>query len=334
MALRLLELIVDTEDEDTLRGCLPDEPHLVTRESLDGDRVQLRVVLESGAVEEVVEKIEECLDERYQGLIHGLRATLPRPDPEEEEEEKDELSPEAKERDRVNIDELVAEVETALNPDVSYIAWNILASVIACLGLIRDNVAIVIGGMIVAPLLSPSVGLAVATTLGDLRLARRAAWTSLVGLGAALATAALMGFAADFDPEVRQITLRTHLDFGDFLLAGSAGVIAVLATVAERTLAQVGAMVAVALLPPLATAGLLVGVGDWRPAGSALLLLAVNIVGINLAGVVTLLILRVLPRETDDSEHRASLVVAITSWIVLAGALAFGVHFLQESAAG
>lgn len=331
MALRLLELIVDTEDEDTLRGCLPDDPHLVTRESLDGDRVQLRVVLESGAVEEVIESIEECLDERYQGLIHGLRATLPRPDRDEEEED---LSPEAKERDRVNIDELVAEVETALNPDVSYIAWNMLASVIACLGLIRDNVAIVIGGMIVAPLLSPSVGLAVATTLGDLRLARRAAWTSLVGLGAALAIAAVMGFATDFDPEVRQITLRTHLDFGDFLLAGSAGVIAVLATVAERTLAQVGVMVAVALLPPLATAGLLVGVGDWRAAGSALLLLAVNIVGINLAGVVTLLILRVLPRETDDSEHRASLVVAIISWIVLAGALAFGVHFLQESAAG
>ena len=332
MALRLLELIVDNEDEDTLRGCLPDEPHMVTRESLDGDRVQLRVVLESGAVEEVIESVEECLGDRYQGLIHGLRATLPRPDPEEEEEE--DPSPEAEERDRVNIDELVAEVQTALNPDVSYIAWNMLASVIACLGLIRDNVAIVIGGMIVAPLLSPSVGLAVATTLGDLRLARRAAWTSLVGLGAALAIAAVMGFATDFDPEVRQITLRTHLDFGDFLLAGSAGVIAVLATVAERTLAQVGVMVAVALLPPLATAGLLVGVGDWRAAGSALLLLAVNIVGINLAGVVTLLVLRVLPRETDDSEHRASLVVAIASWIVLAGALAFGVHFLQESAAG
>lgn len=325
MALRLLELIVDADDEDTLRGCLPDEPHLVTRESLDGDRVQLRVVLESGAVEEVIEEIEEQLDERYQGLIHGLRATLPRRDPEEEDDE---------EHDRVNIDELVAEVETALNPDVSYIAWNMLASVIACLGLIRDNVAIVIGGMIVAPLLSPSVGLAVATTLGDLRLARRAAWTSLVGLGAALAIAAVMGFATDFDPEVRQITLRTHLDFGDFLLAGSAGVIAVLATVAERTLAQVGVMVAVALLPPLATAGLLVGVGDWRAAGSALLLLAVNIVGINLAGVVTLLILRVLPRESDESEHRASLAVAIVTWIVLAAALAFGVHFLQESAAG
>lgn len=326
MGIRLIELVVPAARASALQEVMPDDPALLTRQSVDGDREVFRLALDAGAVEDFLGRVEEALpEEGYDGAILEVRACLPDPSGETDEPE---------EESRVNIDELVASVDGELTPNLSYLSWNVLAAVIACIGLVRDNVAIVIGAMIVAPLLAPSVGLAVATTLGDLRLARRAVGTSVLGMGAGLLTAAALGVALDFDPSVRQIALRTQLDLADFLLAGAAGVIAVLATVSERSLAQVGVMVAVALLPPLATAGLLLGVGAWREAGLAVLLLSVNIVGINLAGVLTLLVLRVTPRRrsaSDEDVPRRSILVAVSSWTLLAASLIAGVHYLSSA---
>jgi uncharacterized membrane protein len=50
----------------------------------------------------------------------------------------------------------------------------VLSTIVAAVGLARDNAAIVIGAMVMAPLLGPNMALSLATTLGDTKLAFRA----------------------------------------------------------------------------------------------------------------------------------------------------------------
>jgi len=59
--------------------------------------------------------------------------------------------------------------------------------------------------------------------------------------------------------------------------------------------ALIGVMVAVALLPPLVTFGLLLGVGHMASATGALSLFLINLICVNLAGVTTFLVQSIRP---------------------------------------
>jgi uncharacterized membrane protein len=101
--------------------------------------------------------------------------------------------------------------------------------------------------------------------------------------------------------------------------AGSAGA---LAFTTGLPAALVGVMVAVALLPPLAAAGLLAGSGLWGPAGGAFLLVVTNVVCVNLAAIVTFLAQRVRPRTWwEEEKAKKATRVALATWITLLAAL-------------
>lgn len=68
-----------------------------------------------------------------------------------------------------------------------------LSTILAGLGLADDDVAVVIGNMIVAPLLCPNIGFALGAALGDWHLMRRAVTENLTGIALALAATAFVG---------------------------------------------------------------------------------------------------------------------------------------------
>ena len=77
-------------------------------------------------------------------------------------------------------------------------------------------------------------------------------------------------------------------------------------------------MVAVALLPPLVTLGMLAGSGFWKEALGALLLLLTNLICINLAGVVTFLLQGVRPRTWWEAKQaKKATRNAILIWATL-----------------
>jgi uncharacterized membrane protein len=61
---------------------------------------------------------------------------------------------------------LYEEIEKSARLDVNYLALVMLSTVVAAIGLIEDNVAVVIGAMVIAPLLGPNLALALGTALG------------------------------------------------------------------------------------------------------------------------------------------------------------------------
>ncbi|NJO17126.1 MAG: DUF389 domain-containing protein [Thioploca sp.] len=87
-------------------------------------------------------------------------------------------------------------------------------------------------------------------------------------------------------------------------------------------------MVAVALLPPTATLGLMIGSGEWQLAIGAGLLLAVNIVCVNLAAKIVFFLKGVKPRTWLDREKaEQSTTVFIIIWLISLAILVAIIYF-------
>lgn len=91
----------------------------------------------------------------------------------------------------------------------------------------------------------------------------------------------------------------------------------------------VGVMVAVALLPPTAVIGMMIGQGEWQLAYGAALLLAINIVSVNLAAKLVLLFKGVKPRTWFEQQQakqstRSYIVIWVLSLVLLGVVVYFG----------
>ncbi|MCK5722241.1 MAG: DUF389 domain-containing protein, partial [Gammaproteobacteria bacterium] len=93
----------------------------------------------------------------------------------------------------------------------------------------------------------------------------------------------------------------------------------------------VGVMVAVAILPPTATVGLMLGSGNYQYALGAALLLAVNIVCVNLSSNITFLLKGVKPRTWyEKKKAKQSKIILIAFWFVVLIVLAMVVNVRQQ----
>jgi uncharacterized membrane protein len=114
-----------------------------------------------------------------------------------------------------------------------------------------------------------------------------------------------------------EIIVRTDVKPDGIVLALASGSAAVLSLATGLSSALVGVMVAVALLPPAATLGMMLGSGQFNLALGAALLLAVNVVCINLAAKLMFLFKGVKPRTwLEKRKARQSFTLYILIWIV------------------
>jgi uncharacterized membrane protein len=100
-------------------------------------------------------------------------------------------------------------------------------------------------------------------------------------------------------------------------LALASGAAAALSLTTGLPSVLVGVMVAVALLPPAATVGLTLGHGQAEYALGAALLLAANIVCINLAAKLVFLIKGIQPRTwAEKTKAKRAMIIYIIVWVV------------------
>jgi len=194
--------------------------------------------------------------------------------------------PELGEAERAPLEELGARLEAGTRPTRAYLLLTLLSAVVAFFGLIRDDPVLLVASMITAPLMTPLVALAYASSWRDPRLLKRAALAAALGFGLALVLGWLLGRAVP-GSVTEAMRVRSAPNPADLVLALSAGTMAALSFVSGRAEALIGVMVAIALLPPAVNAGVLMA---WRQGGAALgalLLLFVNAAAILLASSLT-----------------------------------------------
>jgi uncharacterized hydrophobic protein (TIGR00271 family) len=181
-------------------------------------------------------------------------------------------------------DAVRATVERSAALSSASTAMNVLATVIACYGLLSNSPAVVIGAMIVAMLLNPILGFSMGLAESAPRLLKKSAIGLAGGFLAVFATALVIGLVHENVPLTDEILQRTTPRFFDLMIALAGGAAGAYATASPRlSVAFVGVAVATALVPPLSASALLLARGDLRRALGALLLTTVNIVAIQLA---------------------------------------------------
>lgn len=172
-----------------------------------------------------------------------------------------------------------------------------LATVIATAGLMADSTATVIGAMIVAPLMTPILGIALSVVLG----LRRGLLHSIVFVvGGALLVVGLaylismVNFHPDDFGTNTQVAARISPRLIDLLAALATGTVGAFALV-RRDISDTlpGVAIAISLVPPLAVVGVLLQVGRYGDAAQALLLFATNVAAIIVTGTVVLALYRV-----------------------------------------
>ncbi len=189
-------------------------------------------------------------------------------------------------RERVSREEIYHDIAKGCQLNWLFIANVVLSALVAALGLIRNDVAIIIGAMVIAPLLKPNVAIALAVILHEGGLALRALLTNMVGILIALVIATLLGVFLDVDPNIPEISSRTHVQITNVILALAAGMAGALSFTSGAASTLIGVMVAVALMPPLATVGLMLGSGLWLNAAGAAVLFLANIIAVNFSALI------------------------------------------------
>lgn len=321
MNYRMLEMIAPRETvEEALEISKEHSPLEVWTEKLEGGRASARFLVKAEKIESLSDAFANRFSEveGFRLLLYSVEATIPVPD--EQTEEADEKKEESGQESsgRISREELYADVSGGSESSRVYVGLVILSSLVAAIGLVRNDVAVIIGAMVIAPLLGPNVSMALAVTLGDLKLGWKSLKTNLLGLTLAFAISYVMGLLLSVDPQMEQVFSRASVSLSDITIAIAAGSAGVLAYTRGVPAAIVGVMVAVALLPPLVNMGLLLGAGYSGLAAGAGILTATNLICINLAGVVTFLVQGVRPRTWWEAEKaRKSSRIAIVTWALL-----------------
>ena len=194
----------------------------------------------------------------------------------------------------------------------SFITFLILATLIAGVGRYLDQPILIIGAMVVGPEFAPIAALCIAvarrrsgiirpslvTLLGGFAIAAVVAWavwTIVYATGAIDVVTATTGSATDFiiKPNVWSFVIA--------LLAGCAGM---LSLTSAKSSALVGVFISITTVPAAGTLGLTLAVGAWQEAGASAIQLAINIIGLIIAGIATLTIQGLLVRISRRRLHR------------------------------
>jgi uncharacterized hydrophobic protein (TIGR00341 family) len=194
-------------------------------------------------------------------------------------------------------EELYLKMGQGVRMDFNYFLLTCLSTIVAIIGLLQDNVAVVVGAMVIAPFLGPNLAFAFATSQGDRPLMVQSFLSGVLGLSLAVLISAGVGYFWPGNIESAELVSRTYVGLSGVALAVASGIAGVLSLTTGLSMTLVGVMVAVALLPPAATLGFMLGVGDLPLAFGAFMLLAVNIVCVNLSGLVVFLAKGIKPRH-------------------------------------
>jgi uncharacterized hydrophobic protein (TIGR00271 family) len=216
------------------------------------------------------------------------------------------------------------EVEARTNENVelsgTFVAFMVIATLLAAVGIYQDSAILIVGAMVVGPEFGPLAGFCVAAVHRRGSLALRSALALAVGfpLGIAAAYLATLAFRATDLFEDRFVQEGHGLsniiaapDFFTFFVAACAGAAGMLSLSTAKSGALIGVLISVTTIPAAANIGVAAAYQDWSSWRGSMAQLAINISSIMLAGSAVLYVQRLLyirrkARHLGDSERRAA----------------------------
>src|SRR4051812_29112093 len=183
----------------------------------------------------------------------------------------------------------------------SFLAFMVIATLIAAIGVMTDSPILIIGAMVVGPEFGPLAGICVALVQKRRDLARRSLTALAIGFPLAIVVTflgTLVARALNVAPDAISETSRpltqfiSNPDAFSFIVAFLAGVAGILSLTSAKSGALIGVLISVTTIPSAGNIAVAGAYGDWAELRGALLQLSVNLSMIVIAGVLTLLVQR------------------------------------------
>ena len=210
------------------------------------------------------------------------------------------------------------------SPGIDFFLLIILSCSIATFGLITNSTAVIIGAMLVAPLMSPILGISLASVAGEQQMYKRAIIALVEGIILAVILSALISLIAYNSPfgvlqeipsEVLSRTRPNPFDLGIALAGGAAAAYAL----AQPQLSEAlpGVAISTALMPPLCTIGIGFALSDQSIILGASLLFLTNFASISFAGILVFMGLGFRPLYSEKGLGGFPRSVIISAALVL-----------------
>lgn len=259
-------------------------------------------LIECDAARESVSELVDALGDLGLDDRGGIVISRPTSTPFRRAEELEKAAP-GESDDAVIWDEVLETAEDSSMPTVSYQVFLVMATLLAAIAVITDSSVLVVGAMVVSPDFAPVSALCTGVVFARRALVWRSAILLVASFVFAIAVVTVLGLiargtnlitAADITRNRPQTGFIWHPDHWSFIVALIAGAVGVLAMSTDKTAAMVGVFISVTTVP--AAGNLALGLATWQQSeitGSATQL-GINLVGLVLAGIVTLAIQRLL----------------------------------------
>lgn len=194
-------------------------------------------------------------------------------------------------------DELVKRTGEDSTLTGTFVAFMILATLLATIGVVTDSQVTIVGAMVVGPEFGPLAALAVALLRRHAYMARRAATALLIGFPIALVATGLLSALArlaglispdDITGSHRETEFIYHPGWFSLITALVAGTAGMLSLTSSKSAALVGVFISVTTIPAAGNAAVAGVLGQWGESWRSVAQLAINLAGIVAAGFATL----------------------------------------------
>lgn len=207
-----------------------------------------------------------------------------------------------------------------------------LSTIIAAFGLAQSSPAVVIGAMLVAPLMTPLLGAGLGLVQGNLPMIRTCFLSILVGFLLAFAIGGAVGLLTSSGGMTSELLGRCRpggLDLGVAFFSGMAASYCLVRPGLSSALA--GVAIAAALVPPIATSGIVLSRtdGGWDHSAAAALLFGTNVVAIILGAALTFFAIGI----RGSTNERSAVWGRRLLLLLLLALAALGSYFLLQSRA-
>ena len=200
---------------------------------------------------------------------------------------------------------VIEEIGQGSEPHINFYLLLLVSALIASFGLLANSTAVVIGAMLVSPLMTPILGIALSLVRGDARLFGRAIRAEIFGVFLAVSVSALFGLLPIITEATPEMLSRTQPNLLDLLVALLAGFAGAVAMVDERiSPALPGVAIATAIVPPLSNTGLCLAIGTYEGATGSFLLFLANFISILLVASAVFYVAGLAPKFSRETRWK------------------------------
>lgn len=319
--MKRLDVTVPKKNEEDVEEVLEEFSDDITSSKVEKegeDYIQFQVTVESKSIDELTEKVRHIKDVESGSLTIEILEETARI---EKGKRMESIS------SQLSVQEMYSKALAFSTFNKNSWVLIALSAGIAELGIMLENVMVVVGAMVIAPLLGPFISASFGLVIGDRRLIQESLINAFLGMALAVLVAFVLP-KPTFEQANDLMYLISNPTIITIPLSLFVGAASALTFVSGNKEQLAGVAVAIALVPPAAVTGMALSIGNISMFFNALLIIFTNMASLILAGSLTFKLVGVSPstyyrKKVSQEKFRKALVVSVVSIVIISGVVGY-----------